>query len=161
MHVSWVSGVPYAYALLRHALRVGNDEYEAAATAVLDHVAGSLTPGGTFWSQWTASRGWTWGWHPDHSRLHSRTLADATLFMLRAGRLSGSEPLTRSARSNVATALRTQREDGALPAAHHADTGDAVSWEGTAGMSWIPPLVEAGELEPAQRAGAYYAQFDS
>jgi len=46
MHVSWVSGVPYAYALLRHARRVGNEEYETAATAVLDHVADNLTPGG-------------------------------------------------------------------------------------------------------------------
>ena len=26
MHVSWVSGVPYAYALLRHGQRVGNDD---------------------------------------------------------------------------------------------------------------------------------------
>jgi hypothetical protein len=85
MHVSWVSGVPYAYALLRHAQRVGNAEYEAAASAVLDHVAGNLTPGGTFWSQWTRDRGWTWGWHPDHARLHARTLADAALFLHRAG----------------------------------------------------------------------------
>ena len=27
MHVSWVSGVPYAYALLRHGRRVGNERY--------------------------------------------------------------------------------------------------------------------------------------
>ena len=27
MHVSWVSGAPYAYALRRHGLRVGNDDY--------------------------------------------------------------------------------------------------------------------------------------
>lgn len=85
MHVSWVSGVPYAYALLLHGRRVGNTDYVQAAEAVLDHVAANLTPGGTFWSQWTAERGWTTGWHPDRSRLHARTLADATLFMLRAG----------------------------------------------------------------------------
>jgi hypothetical protein len=156
MHVSWISGVPYAYALLRHGRRVGNAEYIAAAEAVLDHVAANLTPGRTFWPQWTASRGWTWGWHPDHSRAHSRTLADATLFMLRAGGRWQS-----AAGSNVDVALRTQRGDGALPAAHHIETGEAVSWEGTAGMSWIPALVEAGELEAARRAGAYYAQFDT
>ena len=160
MHVSWVSGVPYAYALLLHGRRVGTAQYVAAAEAVLEHVAANLTPGGTFWSQWTASRGWTWGWHPDHSRLHARTLADAALFMLRAARVGGSEPLICAARSNVAVALRTQREDGALPAAHHVETGDAVSWEGTAGISWIPALVEAGELEAARRAGDYYAQFE-
>lgn len=155
MHVSWVSGVPYAYALLLHGRRVGNADYVAAAEAVLDHVAGNLTPGGTFWSQWTANRGWTWGWHPDHSRLHARTLADATLFMLRAGGRWEA-----AARSNVSVAVRTQREDGALPGAHHVETGDAVSWAGTAGMAWIPALVEAGELEAARRAGEYFSRFD-
>jgi hypothetical protein len=156
MHVSWVSGVPYAYALLRHARRVGNEEYQAAATAVLDHVAGNLTPGGTFWSQWTADRGWTWGWHPDHSRLHARTLADATLFLHRAG-----PRWAEAVRSNLDVVLRTQRDDGALPASHHVETGDAVSWEGTAGMAWIPALVEAGHLDAARAAGDYFKGFDT
>nr|MBA2476841.1 hypothetical protein [Actinomycetota bacterium] len=154
MHVSWVSGAPYAYALLRHGRRVGNDDYVAAAEAVLDHIAGNLTPGGTFWAQWTAARGWTTGWHPDRTRLHARTLADATLFTLRAGGRWEA-----AARSNVAVAVRTQREDGALPAAHRVETGEAVSFEGTAGLAWIPPLVEAGELEAARRAGDYYRRF--
>ena len=154
MHVSWVSGVPYAYALLLHGRRVGNDAYVDAAEAVLDHVAGNLTPGGTFWSQWTAERGWTTGWHPDRSRLHARTLADATLFMLRAGGRWEA-----AARSNVAVALRTQRDDGALPAAHHVETGDAVASEGTAGLAWIPALVEAGHLDAARAAGDYYGRF--
>jgi hypothetical protein len=156
MHVSWVSGAPYAYALLRHGRRVGNDAYVAAAESVLDHIAANLTPGGTYWAQWTAERGWTTGWHPDRTRLHARTLADATLFMLRAG-----GRWSESARSNVAVAVRTQRDDGALPSAHHVETGEAVSWDGTAGLAWIPALVAAGELEAARRAGAYYARFDA
>jgi hypothetical protein len=154
MHVSWVSGAPYAYALLRHGRRVENKTYVAAAEAVLDHIATSLTPGGTYWAQWTRDAAWTTGWHPDRTRLHARTLADAALFMLRAGGRWED-----SARSNVAVALRTQRADGALPAAHHVETGDAVSYDGTAGMSWIPALVAAGERESARRAGAYYAGF--
>jgi hypothetical protein len=156
MHVSWVSGAPYAYALLRHGRRVGNDAYVEAAESVLDHIASSLTPGGTYWAQWTTSEGWTTGWHADRRRLHARTLADAALFMLRAG-----GRWAESARSNVAVAVRTQREDGALPAAHDVETGDAVSWEGTAGFAWVPALVAAGELDAARRAGEYYARFDS
>jgi hypothetical protein len=156
MHVSWVSGAPYAYALLRHGRRVGNGDYVRAAESVLDHIADNLTPGGTYWSQWTATQGWTTGWHPDRTRLHARTLGDATLFMLRAGGRWEA-----SARSNIAVAVRTQREDGALPAAHHVDTGEAVSWDGTAGMAWVPALVAAGERDAAQRAGAYYAGFDA
>jgi hypothetical protein len=154
MHVSWVSGVPYAFALLVHGRRVGNDDYVAAAEGVLDHVAANLTPGGAFWSQLTSTRGWTTGWHPDRTRLHARTLADATLFILRAGGRWEA-----AARSNVAVARRTQRDDGALPAAHHVKTGDAVAWDGTAGLAWIPALVAAGELDAARAAGDYYRQF--
>jgi hypothetical protein len=156
MHVSWVSGAPYAYALARHGRRVGNGEYVDAGESVLDHIAANLTPGGTYWAQWTAEDGWTTGWHPDRKRLHARTLADAALFMLRAG-----GRFEESARANVDVAVRTQRPDGALPAAHHVETGEAVSWEGTAGLSWVPALVAAGELDAARRAGAYYARFDS
>jgi hypothetical protein len=156
MHVSWVSGAPYAYALLRHGRRVGNAAYVEEAEAVLDHISANLTPGGTYWAQWTADRGWTTGWHPDRERLHARTLADAALFMLRAGHRWRA-----SALSNVAVAVRTQREDGALPAAHRVETGEAVSWEGTAGIAWVPALVAAGELAAARRAGAYYRSFDS
>jgi hypothetical protein len=162
MHVSWVSGTPYAYALLRHGLRAGRPEYVDAATAVLDHVAGNLTPGGTFWAQWTVERGWTTGWHPDRSRLHARTLADATLFLLRARGLCSSEPQSPWAdavRSNLDVVRRTQRDDGALPAALHVETGEAVDWEGTAGLSWIPTLVEAGHLDEARGAGDYFRRF--
>jgi hypothetical protein len=160
MHVSWVSGVPYAYALLRHGLRVRDRAAVESAEAVIDAVAGAIAPGGTFWAQWQAGAGWTTGWHPDHTRLHARTLADATLFMLRAAQLRNKATWEAAVRSNLDVVLRTQRDDGALPAAHHVATGEAVSWEGTAGMAWIPALVEAGELEAARRAGAYFATFD-
>src|SRR3954447_12940573 len=107
MHVSWVSGAPYAYALLVHARRVRNERYAAAAEAVLDSIADNLTPGGTYWPQWTHDRGWTWGWHPDHARAHARPLPDAALFMLKAGG-RGRE----SALQTLAVALRAQRDDG-------------------------------------------------
>ncbi|HEY7794952.1 MAG TPA: hypothetical protein VIA10_13180 [Gaiellaceae bacterium] len=156
MHVSWVSGAPYAHALLRYAERVDDRTYGAAAAAVLDHIAGNLTPGGTLWAQWTDDRGWTWGWHPDHDRLHARTLADATLFLHRSG-----ERWRDAVRSNLDVVLRTQRDDGALPAAHHVRTGEAVAWEGTAGMAWIPALVEAGHLDEARAAGEWFKRFDT
>lgn len=55
MHVSWVSGTPYAHALLLHARRVGDETMARDAAAVIDHICANLTPGGTFWGQWSAS----------------------------------------------------------------------------------------------------------
>ena len=145
MHVSWVSGAPYAYALLRHGRRVGNDEYVAAAEAVLDHIAGNLTPGRDVLAAVDARPRLDLG-------LASRIHAAPTRARSPTRRSSCSAPAAAGRRPRARTStspLRTQRDDGALPAAHHVETGDAVSWEGTAGMSWIPALVEAGEHDAA------------
>lgn len=169
MHVSWVSGTPYAHALLLHARRTGDAEQAGAATGVLDHIAGNLAPGGTFWGQWGARNGWTVGWTPDRHRLHARTLGDATLFLLRALRAERARgvdhPLWEHAvRSNLAVARAGQRADGRFAAAHHSDTGAPLDYQGAAGLAWIAPLVEAAAefdddalLDAARRAGSGYA----
>ncbi|MQA24717.1 MAG: hypothetical protein GEU94_04440 [Micromonosporaceae bacterium] len=168
MHVSWVSGAPYAYALLRHGRRRHRADYVDAAVKVLDNIADNLSPAGTFWGQWSASRGWHAGWTSDQRRLHSRTLGDATLFLLRAAvaeRAAGRpRPSWEAAvRSNLEVARAGQRPDGALGSAHHAATGAVLDYAGTAGLAWIAPLVEAavafdepGHLEAACRAGEHY-----
>ncbi|WP_197683961.1 YyaL domain-containing protein [Allokutzneria albata] len=164
MHVSWISGIPYAYALLRHGRRRGRADYVEAAEAVLDHIASSLTPGGTFWGQWTAENGWSVGWTPEPGRLHARTLGEATLFLLRAVVDCGHRGLWEKAvRSNLDVVCRGQREDGALGAAYESATGNVLDWTGTAALAWIPALVEAAAawnepsyLRAAQRAGQYY-----
>nr|WP_240929933.1 hypothetical protein [Streptomyces coryli] len=170
MHVSWVSGSPYAHALLLHARRTGAAEQAAAGVAVLDNIAGNLTPGGTFWGQWSASSGWNAGWTPDRSRLHARTLGDATLFLLRAlvaeRSLGHSHPQwERAVRSNLAVAVAGQdAATGRLAAAHHTETGKPMSYEGAAGLAWIGALVEAADafgepelLAAARRAGEAYS----
>ncbi|WP_193317873.1 MULTISPECIES: hypothetical protein [Streptomyces] len=170
MHVSWISGTPYAHALLAHARRVGDAPQAAAAVAVLDHIAQHRTPAGTFWGQWTESGGWGAGWTGDRQRLHSRTLGDATLFLLRAliaeRALGHDHPeWERAVRANLAVAAGgADPASGRLAAAHHTDTGAALSHRGSAGLAWIAPLVEAAEafaepdlLAVARRAGAAYA----
>lgn len=170
MHVSWVSGTPYAFALLAHGRRRGAAQEVAAAAAVLDHIAANLAPAGTFWGQWTASAGWGTGWTPQPHRLHARTAGDATLFLLRslaAERALGHEhPGWEGAvRSNLDAACAMQREDGAFPAGFDARNGAALSWDGSAGLAWVPALAEAAAsldepayLRAAARAGAYYAR---
>ena len=99
----------------------------------------NLTPGGTFWAQWTHERGWT--------PAGTRTARGCTRGRSPTRRCSCSAPGGRLGASLGALEprrrRRTQRADGAFPAAHHVETGDAVAWEGTAGMAWIPALVEA------------------
>jgi hypothetical protein len=168
MHVSWVSGVPYAHALLLHGRRRDRGVYTDAAVSVLDHVVANLAPAGTFWGQWTAARGWEAGWTADPRRLHSRTLGEAALFLLRAAAAERAAGHPRpdweaAVRSNLDVAIRGQGADGALGAAHDAHTGEILDWTGSAGLAWVPALVEAaaafGEpryLESARLAGRYY-----
>ncbi len=171
MHVSWVSGVPYAYALLCHGSRHGREDYRAAGAHVIDTITANLTPAGTFWGQWTRSGGWNVGWTPDRRRLHARTIGEAALFTVRAvahERERGvNRPVwTAAARSTLDVACAAQRADGHLGSAYHSETGEVLSWDGAAGFAWIPALVEAAALfgEPrylvhAERAGAHYRRF--
>jgi hypothetical protein len=76
--------------------------------------------------------------------------------------------------SNLSYALASQRDDGAFPAMINGRTGAAESWDGAAGLLWIPALLEWSDLSGgrnlpppsgegwgggAERAGSYYARF--
>ncbi|HVU92279.1 MAG TPA: hypothetical protein VHC23_08615, partial [Jatrophihabitans sp.] len=167
MHVGWVSGTPWAYALLAHGRRVGSADDVATATRVLDFICSELSPSGTFWGVWYRGRGWTSSWSPVPHSLHSRTLGEATLFVLRALALEpGHETWVHAARSNLDAVVARQRADGNPGSAHHALTGEVLSWDGCAGLAWVNALAEAGALDTdgrylaaAERAGDYYAPF--
>jgi hypothetical protein len=169
MHVAWVSGIPYAHALLAHGRRRGEPDQVAAGAAVIDHICANPAPSGTFWGQWTAERGWVHSWTPVSRGLHARTLAEATLFLHRAvaaERDAGvaREGWSRAVRSNLDVAVRNQRGDGNLGSQLHADDGRVLSWAGAAGLTWVAALAEARDLNPeyltaAVRGGEYYARF--
>jgi hypothetical protein len=159
MHVAWVSGIPYAYALLRHGRRVAEPSYVDAANAVLDNICANLTPSGTFWGQWTREHGWNAGWTPNRRRVHARTLGEATVFLQRAVALGGTPSLWADAvRSNLDVACAGQAEDGSLGAGYDVETGEVVDRLGTSGLAWVPALVADGRLDVARRAGHHYAR---
>ena len=197
MHVGWVSGIPWAYAMLRHAERTGElDAQEArtgeldaqaartndldtraeraldpaaaalrdAAVSVIDFCTAQLAPSGTLWGVWYRDRGWTQSWTTRPRGLHSRTLGEATQFLVRALALTDREQWRSAARSNLDTVIARQREDGNFGSIHHAETGEVLSWDGTAGLAWVGALVDAAGwderyLAAAMRAGRYYARF--
>ncbi|MFC7549300.1 hypothetical protein [Plantactinospora sp. GCM10030261] len=173
MHVGWLSGIPWAYALLAHGRRVDAPDHVAAACDVIDFVCADLAPSGTFWGTWYRDRGWSQSWSPIPHTLHSRTLAEATQFLVRALELGDDLRATRpdwvrAVRSNLDAVVARQRPDGNLGAAHHALTGEVLSWTGSAGLAWVGALAEAdrwdgpdgadgGYLAAAVRAGEFYA----
>jgi len=166
MHVAWVSGIPYAHALLAHGRRRGLEEQVAAGAAVIDHVCANLAPSGTFWGQWTADRGWGQSWTPVRGGLHARTLAEATLFLHRAVLAERDAGLSRdtwlrAVRGNLDVAVRGQRADGNLGGLLHADDGRVLSWAGSAGLSWVAALAEARALPPASISSCSMCLFAS
>jgi hypothetical protein len=165
MHVGWISGIPWAYALLRHGMRTGESDQVTAARSVISFIADNLSPSGTFWGVWYRDRGWAQSWTELKGGLHSRTLAEATLFLTRAVDLRPQETGWKAAiRSNLDAVVARQRADGNLGSVHHAQTGQVLSWSGASGLTWIAALVEAADyderyLPAAQAAGRYYARF--
>lgn len=166
MHVGWISGIPWAMALLQHGDRVGDRASQEAGIAVMDFIASNLSPSGTFWGVWYRDRGWRQSWSTTPGALHARTLGEATDFLLRAIALHDSPLWRRAAQSNLDAVVARQRVDGNLGALHHAVTGEVLSWDGSAPLAWIPALVAGAELDggrgylaAAERAGSYYAQF--
>ncbi|MFF0266711.1 hypothetical protein [Kribbella sp. NPDC004536] len=168
MHVAWVSGIPYAHGLLRHGRRVGNQTYVDAGTAVIDHITRNLTPAGTFFGTWYAEHGWRGSWTPVPGGLHARTLAEATLFTIRA---LTAEPIDHpdwraAALSNLEFALSAQDAEGNFGSLYHLETGEVLSRSGAAGLTWVAAMAEAYELfgderyrTAALRGGRYYASF--
>ena len=164
MHIGWISGVPWATALLQHGRRTADAAAEKAAFTVLDFCAAAISPSGTFWGTWYREHGWTQSWTSHARGLHARTLGEATDFLIRALKLRDEPAWRAAARSNLDVMVGRQRADGNLGAIHHAETGQVLSWEGSAALAWIPALVAAADwdasyLPAAERAGDYYAAY--
>jgi hypothetical protein len=168
MHVGWLSGAPAAFALLSFGRAQGIAEYVDAAVSVLDTIAGGRAPCGAFWGRWSV-HGWDGGWNGHRDLIHARTIAEATLFMIRAARAEAERGIDhpgwrQAIESNLDFAIRSQHE-GAFPALVNGKTGEPERWVGAAGLLWIPALLEgadmtsAGAGSAAMAAGAHYAQF--
>jgi hypothetical protein len=170
MHVAWLSGAPYAAALLHYGRERAHLPYVDAGTRVIDTVAGGLAPCGAFWGEWR-NGAWSGGLNPEPDWLHARTIAEATLAVLRAVRAESTHGTSHpaweaAARSNLAFVVARQRDDGNLGTYYRAEGGEVTGWDGAAGMLWIAAMAEAAVplgdrslLDAARTAGAYYARF--
>ena len=172
MHIAWVSGIPYAYALARHGEITGDEDLFEAGLSVVDKVTSeALAPAGMFYPQWTEADGWTGGWVQDASLppvAQSRTIGEATWFLMQAIYALKSkvtperlELWERAAQSNLDFALRIQRDDGSFGTYYDVETGEVVEWDGAGGLMWIPALLLGGRYRnkggaASPNATAYY-----
>jgi hypothetical protein len=171
MHVAWVSGIPYAHALLRHGHRVGEDRYVSAGRHVIDTICTNLAPCGSFWGRWSLQHGWSQSWTPVRHGLHARTLAEAALFTARAiglERAAGQQhpQWERALAGTLALATAHLDADGNPGSMYHAVSGDVLGRAGAAGLTWAAALAEAADtmdeprwLDAARRIGDHYAHF--
>ncbi|HEX2221899.1 MAG TPA: hypothetical protein VHK06_05190 [Candidatus Limnocylindria bacterium] len=169
MHVAWVSGAPWAAALLRAGRLRRNAAWAEAAARVLDTIASGVSPSGVFWGEWRDGR-WVGGWNPD-GMVHARTVSEATLFMLRALREEAAAGTShpeweRAVRSNLEFAVSRQDADGNPGSYYEPHEGRVADRTGAAGLPWVAALAEASALfgaphllDAARRAGADYARF--
>ena len=170
MHVGWVSGAPWASALLAWGRRIGSRRHVDAGLDVMDNIAEHLSPSGTFWAEWTLKAGWGSGWSPSGT-IHANTIGQATLFYLRAlaaedGHGVAHPAWDAAARSNLDAIAGRQRDDGNLGMYHDAVTGEVTSWDGAGALIWIAALCQGAVRygdpryrSSAERAGAFYRRF--
>ncbi|ETI67518.1 hypothetical protein [Neobacillus vireti] len=171
MHVGWVSGVPYTYALLTYGRKKGIQQYVDAAIDVIDNIASALAPSGTFWASWVLGKGWGTGWNPKNTWLQARTISEATLFLVRALTFEKQAGFAhpdweKAVLSNLDFAAAHQRDDGNFGSYYHCETGDVEEWDGAGGILWIAALLEGSKFfekeeyhVAAQKAGHYYQRF--
>lgn len=172
MHVSWVSGIPYAYALWQYGVQRNNRKYIDAGLSVIDKIANEgITPSGFFYSEWTKEQGWGTGWNPDSSWIHTRTAAEAVWFLIKALKYAKQNELSKpqweaAVKSNILAAMKIQRSDGSFGTYYDVNTGEVKEWDGAGGLMWIPAFISASEYfddsiykDAALKAGEYYSKF--
>ena len=172
MHVAWVSGIPYAYALWKYGVETKNEDYINAGLSVIDKVAGEgVSPSGFFYSEWTKESGWGTGWNPKPDLLQACTTSEAAWFLIQSieyAKLQGIDKpsWTSAAKWNIESALKIQRQDGNMGSYYNMLTGAVEEWDGAAGIMWIPAFLSAWRLfndnrylDAAIKAGGYYSKF--
>jgi len=172
MHISWVSGIPYAFALMKYGYIKRNSNYLEAGRSVIDKVVSEgSTPSGILWSQWTLENGWTDGWNPKPGLTQARTLSEAILFLIRAYDFelkNGYEHMDWKGciLRNLNYAVEIQREDGNFGSYYNSKTGEVEIWEGCAGLMWISALCEWYKIygdekfkTSAIKGGEFYSKF--
>lgn len=171
MHAGWQSGIMPAYALLWAGREANHVESITAGTAIINKFSSQLSPAGTIFPAWTPENGWSCSYGPEDGAAHSRTVAEAVLFMIRAIALEiGSNThhphWCEAVLSSLNYAMGSQREDGAFPSYFDLATGSPKKYDGAGGLPWVAAIAAGASLmqkthyrDVAIRAAEYYKKY--
>ncbi|MGF1571636.1 MAG: hypothetical protein ACFCU1_01025 [Sumerlaeia bacterium] len=170
MHVGWTSGVMPAYTMLWYGRNKKVPDCVYSAQAILNRLTNELTPCGTLWPLFTVD-GPEPGFGPADNLAHSRTIAEAIFFLIRSFRLELQNATLQpkwywAIQSNLAFAIKNQRDDGAFPSYWNIDTGEVYDYNGSSGLVWVAAMAAYNHFdstdrfyESATRAAEYYLHF--
>jgi hypothetical protein len=171
MHAGWLSGAMPAYTLLWGGRDANHEPSINAGIVVLDKITSELSPAGTLFPVWTEEFGWSSSFGPEDGTAHSRTVAEACLFICRALRLELRHSATHlrwleALDATLNYAMAAQREDGAFPSYFDLTTGRPTAFDGAGGLPWIAAIAASSSLlhrphlrEVLTKAGRYYGQM--
>jgi len=179
MHTGFVSGIPYAFAMLVYGQQKNRPDISEAGKNVIDFCCENLTEYGTFWSKFSKEEGWTTGWPSPQTikgsptmgskggELQARTIAEATLFAARGVKRVKSaqsrDLWTRAVTKNLDYVLKVMRPDGNTGASYQIKDGSVAYWDGEEGIHWISAFIEGYRitqnekyLQAAIKAGTFF-----
>lgn len=170
MHVGWTSGVFPAFTMLWYGRSRKVPDYVYSAQAILNRITADLTPCGTLWPLFSVD-GPEPGFGPKDGLAHSRTIAEAVFFLVRCFRLELQNATLQpkwywAIQSNLAFAIKKQREDGAFPSYWNIESGEVYDYSGCSGLVWVAALASYNHFdstdryfECATKAAEYYLHF--
>jgi len=174
--IAWTGGMQVAYPLLKSASRTGDETVKSIAYEYINNLCSTAMneKAGLLNEEYREEKwnvtGW-WGVRKDcfnfgDKPLHSAYLnGQASYYLLKAFELEGEtqNEWLETARVVLETALRNQREDGALPVFFNPENGNAVDYDGFQPCWFVPGLTllykYTGEelyLQGAERAIDHY-----
>ncbi len=171
MHAGWLSGGLPAFVLLSAGRESNHADSVTAGTAVFNKLTSQLSPAGTIFPVWTEEHGWSCSFGPEEGTAHSRTIAEAIIFTLKALGLEmrhdhAHHQWYEASISSLNYAMGAQREDGAFPAYYDLTTGRPTSFDGCGGLPWVAAMAMGATLlqkrhfrEVAKRGGEYYGEM--
>lgn len=172
MHIAWVSGIPYAYAMAKYGLLYAKKEYYRSGKDVVEMIVEEgLADSGLLYSEWTLEKGWKSGWNRNPDWIHTRTTGEAIWFLMKFIKLEAEwgrkhPRWEKVVQRHLDYIVNIQNDKGNFGTYYNIKNTQVVDWDGCGGLIWIPALLAGAKYfgakkyrDAALKAGEYYTRF--